>query len=575
MPGALRLVTGAPVVVRLLGDAAVLVDLGGEVGAAHRLASLAQAARDGGRWPGVEEVIVGFGTVTVVAEPLGADLEALRGEVLDLAAALVRDEGEAAVSCRATSALREIPVRFDGPDLEELSATLGCEPPELVAELAACELRVAFVGFSPGFAYLVDLPPELAAVPRRSRPRPMVPAGSVGVGGGFAGIYPQATPGGWHLLGRTSAVLFDPERAPFALLSPGQRVRLAPSEDEGDPLPPPARPPLAARGRPALIVEEPGACSLVQDLGRRGVAGLGVPRAGAADPLSLRVANRLVGNPEGDAGVEVTGRGPRLRAVGGAHVAVVGDLGRPGAVEVRVDGRPAPEGQVLPVADGQMLEVADVASVARAVVAVSGGVETPSVLGSRSSDLLCRLGPGPLRAGDGLALGPPRPPRARLRFPGDDGPATLRVLPGPDFAPLSPMPDGPSWAASALAGEWRVDPRSNRIGLRLVAPGDEHVGGRTGSMALPSVPSRGMVTGAVQCPTGGELVVLGPDHATVGGYPVVAVVCSADLFRLGHLAPGSVVRFALIGRSEAATALARREASVRSAVDGWYPTRAG
>ena len=92
---------------------------------------------------------------------------------------------------------------------------------------------------------------------------------------------------------------------------------------------------------------------------------------------------------------------------------------------------------------------------------------------------------------------------------------------------------------------------------------------------MAAVPSRGMVAGAVQRPPGGELVVLGPDHATVGGYPVVAVVCSADLFRLAHLPPGSAVRFEVVDQAEAVAALARQEASVGGAVEGWYPTRAG
>jgi KipI family sensor histidine kinase inhibitor len=568
-------VTGPTSGVGRLGDGAVLADLAGDLGAAHRLAALSGTARLSGRWPAVEEVIVGFGTVTVVVDPLRVGLDSLLDEVSDLAAAALAGEGDEAVaSPGAGGGVVEIPVRFDGPDLEELSKELGQAPPELVAELAACQLRVAFVGFSPGFAYLVDLPPALAAVPRRSRPRPVVPAGSVGLGGGFAGVYPQATPGGWHLVGRTSAVLFDPGRPPYASLSPGQLVRLCPTTDELEPPPPVARPPLRAEGGPALTVEEPGACSLVQDLGRRGVAALGVPKAGAADPLSLRLANRLLGNHEDGAALEVTGRGPRLRATAALHVAVVGDLERPGRVDVRVDGRPAPEGQVVPLSDGQVLEVGDVAKVARALVGVSGGFHVPSVLGSQSSDLLCGLGPGPLRAGDELALGPAHRPRARLRFPGgDDSPATLRVLPGPDVPSGPGIADGPEWAASALAGEWRVDSQSNRVGLRLLPSVEERH--RVGSLLMPPVPSRGMVTGAVQWPPGGELVVLGPDHATVGGYPVVAVVCSADLFRLAHLPPGSAVRFAVVDQAEAAAALARREASVRSGVEGWFPTRAG
>ena len=106
--------------------------------------------------------------------------------------------------------------------------------------LTGADLQVAFVGFAPGFPYLVGLPPELAAVPRRDTPRVSVPAGSVAVGGGFASVYPRATPGGWLLLGRTSVQLFDPDRPPYAFLRTGDtvRFRLASRPSEAGPTEP-------------------------------------------------------------------------------------------------------------------------------------------------------------------------------------------------------------------------------------------------------------------------------------------------------------------------------------------------
>lgn len=576
--------TGRPARICPLGDAAVLADMGGDVEGAQRLARLVAAARDDGRWPWVQEVVTGFGTVTVLLGSPPADMEPPCGDLGRLAAAAAAGAGELpGPQAGAWPATLEIPVRFDGPDLEEVSRTLGRSPATVVAELVGCELRVAFLGFSPGFGYLVGLPPDLAALVRREHPRPAVPAGSLAVGGGFAAVYPQSTPGGWNLVGRTGTVLFDPEHPPYARLTAGQRVRLVPSAEELAPPAAPRRPPLGARGRPALVVEEPGSCSLVEDAGRRGVAELGVPGAGAADSLGLWVANRLVGNPDGAAVLEVTGRGPRLRATGALHVAVVGHPGHRGLVEVRVDGRPVPEGVVVPVSSGQLLEVGDAATVARALLAASGGLDTDVVLGSRSSDLLCGLGPGPLRAGDELALGPPGRPRARLRLPSSVGaragaafgeePTTLRVLPGPDLGPGLPPDQAAARTATALAGEWQVGAASNRVGLRLARA--EGARRHTAAPSLGSVPSRGMVCGAVQCPPGGELVVLGPDHATVGGYPVPAVVCSADLFRLAHLPPGAAVNFEVVDHDEAVALLARTMAAVNGAVEGWYPTRAG
>ncbi|WP_345535295.1 allophanate hydrolase subunit 1 [Phytohabitans rumicis] len=121
-----------------------------------------------------------------------------------------------------------IPVWYDGSDLVDVAAHWGVPVAEAVERLAGTELRVAFCGFAPGFAYLAGLPASWA-VPRLASPRPRVPAGSVGLAGEYAGIYPTASPGGWRLVGRTDAVLFDVRRDPPALLAPGTRVRLVPA----------------------------------------------------------------------------------------------------------------------------------------------------------------------------------------------------------------------------------------------------------------------------------------------------------------------------------------------------------
>lgn len=152
----------------------------------------------------------------------GADVERWRAR-LELEAA-----GSGRVAAPALPRAHRIETRFGGaagPDLDEVARLTGLAAGEVVARLCAATLTVAFVGFSPGFPYLIGLPPELE-VPRLASPRPRVPAGSVAVAGPFAGIYPSATPGGWRLLGRTDAVLFDPAASPPARLGPGDRVRL-------------------------------------------------------------------------------------------------------------------------------------------------------------------------------------------------------------------------------------------------------------------------------------------------------------------------------------------------------------
>lgn len=118
----------------------------------------------------------------------------------------------------------EIPVTYDGADLEEVTRLTGLSAADVVAAHTGAELTVAFCGFAPGFGYLVGLP-EVLHVPRRSDPRTTVPAGAVGLAGEFTGVYPRESPGGWQLIGRTDVTLWDADRDPPALLRPGTRVR--------------------------------------------------------------------------------------------------------------------------------------------------------------------------------------------------------------------------------------------------------------------------------------------------------------------------------------------------------------
>ena len=164
--------------------------------------------------PGQRELVPAARTVLVLLDrpPTEVDVAALRR----LSPASAPDD--------RPGPLVELPVVFDGPDLAEVAGLTGRTVPALVGELTAVELTVAFGGFAPGFGYLTGLPAELH-VPRRATPRTRVPAGSVGLAGPFAGAYPRASPGGWQLVGRTDAVLFDVDRDPPALLVPGVRVR--------------------------------------------------------------------------------------------------------------------------------------------------------------------------------------------------------------------------------------------------------------------------------------------------------------------------------------------------------------
>ena len=191
------------------GDRAVLLEADPAVVPGLR-AALAAAPL-----PGQVDLVPAARTLLVVLErrPTDLDLAALRR-----LAPVDAGAGPAAAEV-------QVPVHFDGPDLAEVAALTGRSPADLVARLTAVRLTVAFSGFAPGFGYLTGLPAELH-VPRRGTPRTRVPAGSVGLAGPYAGIYPRASPGGWQLVGRTGLVLFDVDRDPPALLTPGTTVRL-------------------------------------------------------------------------------------------------------------------------------------------------------------------------------------------------------------------------------------------------------------------------------------------------------------------------------------------------------------
>lgn len=191
------------------GDAAVLVEVDGLA----EVLALAAAVRTA-RPTGVLDVVPAARTVLLPVAP-GTNLAAVRRAVLDLPV------DPASVPDGATV---EIPVTYDGPDLSEVARLTGLDEAGVVAAHTSTPWRVAFGGFAPGFAYLTG-GDERLRVPRRAEPRTTVPAGAVGLAGEFSGVYPRPSPGGWQLIGSTGATLWDADRDPPALLTPGGRVR--------------------------------------------------------------------------------------------------------------------------------------------------------------------------------------------------------------------------------------------------------------------------------------------------------------------------------------------------------------
>nr|WP_246283741.1 biotin-dependent carboxyltransferase family protein [Nocardioides perillae] len=260
------------------------------------------------------------------------------------------------------------------------------------------------------------------------------------------------------------------------------------------------------------------------------MAALGVGRSGAADRAALRLANRLVGNPEGHAGLEVTLGGLTLVATAAVTVAVAG-----APCSVTVDGRAEPAYSCVRVPAGATVRLGTPSTGLRGYLAVRGGVDVAPVLGSRATDTLAGVGPPPVEAGTRLPVGRPRGPLPDVDLapvsPPTGGDVRLRVLPGPRLDWCDPG----AWAV-LLATPWEVSADSDRVGLRLGGAELRRV--RDGEL-----PSEGTVPGALQLPPTGRPTLLLADHPVTGGYPVVGVVRSADVDRAAQARPGQRLRF--------------------------------
>ncbi len=278
-----------------------------------------------------------------------------------------------------------------------------------------------------------------------------------------------------------------------------------------------------------LVVVETGPLATVHDLGRHGMAALGVGVSGAADTASLRLGNRLVGNPERSAAIELTFGGLAVRTEVARTVAITG-----AACPIVVNGRAADMYGPVSVPAGALLRVGTPTSGLRSYLAVRGGIDVPEVLGSRSTDTLSGLGPAPLRAGDLLPVG-----LASREFPAIDlapqpmplGEPALRVIAGPrqDWFTAA--------ALDTLCSQpYVVTAQSNRIGVRLK-------GGALRRRDDTELPPEAMVLGALQVPPSGQPILFLADHPVTGGYPVIAVVVLADLRHAAQARPGTSLRF--------------------------------
>jgi antagonist of KipI len=304
-----------------------------------------------------------------------------------------------------------------------------------------------------------------------------------------------------------------------------------------------------------IIVQAPGLLTTVQDLGREGFGPMGVSPSGAADPVSLRIGNRLVGNPEGTAALEMTLIGGAFTFEAAALIALTGaDFG------ASIDRVPLQPWSSIEVQKGQTVALGPSRSGARAYLCIRGGIAVEPFLGSASTHVLSGLGGflgRALREGDRLEIG-----AASLQY-------RQRILAPKMLERLQPrkvirVTDGPQseWFANSawktfFEGAFRVAEQSNRMGIRLEGP------------PIPLDSSREMITegvslGAVQVPPSGQPIILFVEQQTTGGYPKIANVISADVHSLGQLRPRDSIRFERIEMSAARSLLKEQEALLAS-----------
>jgi biotin-dependent carboxylase-like uncharacterized protein len=303
-----------------------------------------------------------------------------------------------------------------------------------------------------------------------------------------------------------------------------------------------------------IHVEQPGLMTTVQDLGREGFGPLGVSASGAADPIALRMGNRLLGNADGAAALELTLVGGTFRFESDAWIALTGsDFG------AQLDGDPVATCLAYRVRKGQSLQMQSTRAGARCYLCVSGGIEVPLVLGSASTHVLSALGGfngRALRKGDRLRLGPGRPPAAKRLNPAiSERLAPRRRLRVTDGLQSDWFTEGSQRAF--LETSFQVTEASDRMGLRLKGSAIE-------SVSQAEMITTGVALGAVQVPPEGQPVIVFVEQQTTGGYPVIGNVIAADLPSVGQLRPRDRLQFELVSHGAARAALLEQESLLRS-----------
>jgi KipI family sensor histidine kinase inhibitor len=392
-----------------------------------------------------------------------------------------------------------IDVEFSGADLEEFLAHAQVTRDDFLRRVPSIRLTARYLGFRAGFAYLEGWPDEWR-MPRRTTSRNVVPRGTFAIAGAMAGFYPVDSPGGWNLLGRTNATLWDPNAEPPNRFAPGDVIALHPASIASFDTPPAAT--CESAGDVFADVISPGQLTTIVGARDWKRAEYGVSPGGPFDELAAALANRAVGNGDDAPLLECVMVAPRLRFCVARRAAFCDGGGNV---------------QTFALVAGEELNLGRFHGGLRGYLTIEGGVD----------EMRARYAEAPTVVRANLSLRAAKSAR-NLRL--ETGPRVLgvdiRIVLGPHDAP--PLPE-----------EWEVTPELNRVGIRLRRRGGE---GPPALRALRELPSCGMQFGTLQWHPDGSLVAMGPDHPVTGGYLQPATVVSDDLWKLAQLVPGEQVR---------------------------------
>jgi KipI family sensor histidine kinase inhibitor len=523
------------------GDNGLLIEFGNEISLEvnRRVIALSEAIKDA-KIQGVEEQVPTYRSLLVRYDASKTSYEYLVFSIKDVEKTMTEQNME------KVGRKTIIPVIYGGeygPDLADVARFHGLTEEQVVKIHSGREYRVYMVGFVAGFPYLGEVADKIAT-PRLETPRLKVPAGSVGIAEKQTGIYPCEAPGGWRIIGRTHLRLFNPLQQPPALLQLGDIVKFKPISEKEFRITekttqkqPADHFPKNKNGIKVFQVLKPGFFTTVQDLGRYGYLKYGVPISGAMDTFSHVAANLLVANNPDDACLEITLIGPELQALTKTQIAMTGGVACP-----KIDGQHVPMWQTLEIQEGTVISFGKMESGCRAYLSIRGGIDTPQVLGSRSTYVRGGFGGingRQLKAEDIIQGFDVSPLKVGYLMPEElvpqfTGQFKAHVVLGPQANMFTE-----EGITTFLSSQYKVTLQADRMGYRFEGPMIEH-------KAKADIISDALLPGAVQIPKNGKPIMIMRDAQTAGGYPKIAVIITPDISTLGQAKTNDIIEFSKI-----------------------------